>query len=252
VVFVAEGYTGVLMVGRDEVRRELESADRLKHELVSMVSHDLKTPLTIIQACTVEMLEAGWLEEHQYRRFLEMILQNTERLARLISAIVDVSRIESRALDLTPGPLDVASVTRRIVEGMSPIAPVRLDIAPQLPEVHADRDAVERILVNLIDNAVRFSPPGEKVTVQVVATDEAGFVELRVIDGGPGIPPDRRDGLFSKFYQVDPSPSGRRSGSGLGLAIVRGLAEAMGGRAGYRPGEPTGSIFWARIPVEAA
>lgn len=247
VLLCAEGYGGLLAVGQDAVRRGLEDADRLKSELISNISHDLKTPLTAIQACTVEMLEAGELTDEERRRFLELILQNAERLSRLISRILDVSRIEARAVDLTRAPLDLGAHMRRLVEGIAPTAPVRVDIDPDLPDVWADQEAVERILVNLIDNAVRFSEEGAPVVVRARGVGDG--VEIQVVDRGPGIPPDRREGLFSKFYQVDPSPGGRRSGSGLGLAIVRGLADAMGGSVGYRPNDPSGSVFWVRLPV---
>lgn len=250
VLLCAEGYTAILRVSQERIGRELAEADLLKTELVSMISHDLKTPLTAIQACAVEMLEEGAeISEPQRQRFLELILQNTERLSRLISHILDVSKIEARALDLSPVPLDLRRVVRRLVEGIAPAAPIRLELPSDLPEVMADRDAVERILVNLVDNAVRYSPPGEAVVVAARRVD--GSVELQVCDRGPGIPADRRDGLFSKFYQVDSSHGGRRTGSGLGLAIVRGLAQAMGGEAGYAPNEPTGSVFWVRMPTAA-
>lgn len=246
IVLVAEGYWQTVRHERDLVQQGIAEADRLKSELISMVSHDLKTPLTTIQGCVVSMLQVE-VDEEQRRRFLQMIQQNAERLSRLISQIVDLSSIEARAMDLMVVDLDVGVTTRKLVEGILPVAPVKLELAGRLPPVRADRDAVERILVNLIDNAVRFSPAEEPVTVQADALD--GFVELRVVDVGPGVPEERRDGLFSKFYQVDPSPSGKRTGTGLGLAIVRGLAEAMGGTAGYRPNKPTGSVFWVRLPV---
>lgn len=245
VLRVAQGYSGALRVGRDEVRRGLEDADRLKSELLSNISHDLKTPLTAIQACGVELLSDD-LPEEQRRRFLELILQNAERLSGLISRILDVSRIESRAVRLKLTSLDLAAVVRRLVEGIAPTAPVRVRLPDDLPEVTADLEATERVLVNLIDNAVRFAP--EEVPVVVEGSVADGAVELRVRDEGPGIPPERREGLFTKFYQVDASPGGRRSGSGLGLAIVRGLVTAMGGTVGYRPNEPRGSVFWIRLP----
>lgn len=247
VLYCAEVHAGMISVGRDEVRRGLEDADRLKTELVSMVSHDLKTPLTTIEACTDQLLAEDGIEPAQRRRFVELIAQNADRLHRLISSILDVSRLEARAVDLSPGPVDVVEVTRQIVQGLLPHDPLRLEADADLPEVVADRQALERIMLNLIDNAVRWSPSDEPVVVTVTA--EGPFVEVRVIDRGPGVPPARRDGLFSKFYQVDPSHSGRRAGTGLGLAIVRGLAEAMGGSVGFRPNDPRGSVFWVRLPA---
>ncbi|HVE91091.1 MAG TPA: ATP-binding protein [Actinomycetota bacterium] len=247
VLLVAEGCSASVRVQRDEVKRGLDAADRLKSEITSMISHDLKTPLTTIQACASALMNADDTDESQRRRFLDMILQNSDRLTRLITRIVDLSRIEARALDLSPEPLNLAGLARRLADGILPAGAVRLELPDDLPLVRADRDAMERILVNLMDNAIRFSPSGEPVRVR--ATVDGAFVELRVVDLGPGVPKDRRQGLFSKFYQVDPSPSGHRSGSGLGLAIVRGLSEAMGGDAGYLPNQPAGSVFWVRLPV---
>lgn len=247
VIGVAEEHSGALRLGRDEVRRGLEDADRLKSELLSNISHDLKTPLTAIQACAVELLEAPDLPGEQRRRFLEIVLQNSERLSALISRILDVSRIEARAVDLRVGPLELTGVVRRLVDGIAPTASVDLRMPEDLPRVSADAEAVERALLNLIDNAVRFSPDGVPVEVEAVPFPDA--VEVCVRDRGPGIPPERQDGLFSKFFQVDASPKGRRAGSGLGLAIVRGLVTAMGGSVGYRPNRPLGSEFWVRLPV---
>ncbi len=249
VLYCAQGYTEALREERDGIRRTLQEADRMKSELISMISHDLKTPLTTVQACAVAMLEAPDIEDAQRKRFLEMILQNAERLSRLISRIVDVSRIEARAVDLSIQPLDLGAVARRLVESILPMATVHLEVAPGLGPVMADREALERILVNLIDNAVRFSPEGQAVLVSVVA--EGREAEVRVVDRGPGIPEERRSGLFSKFYQVESAETGQRKGSGLGLAIVRGLAEAMGGSAGYRPNSGGGSVFWFRVPLAA-
>ncbi|HVL80274.1 MAG TPA: ATP-binding protein [Actinomycetota bacterium] len=247
VLLVAEGYSSAYRRALDDERRGAAEADRLKTELISMISHDLKTPLTTIEACAESMLKADDLPPDQSKRFLEMILRNAERLTRLITRIVDVSRIEARAVELVLVPLDLVRLVSRIADSILPSASLRLDLPEDLPLVLADRDAMERVVVNLIDNAVRFSPPGEPVVVHAHA--DATHVELRIVDLGPGIPPDRRAGLFSKFFQVDPSDSARRSGSGLGLAIVRGLAEAMGGDAGYVPNKPSGSIFWVRIPA---
>lgn len=249
VVRVAEGYWETVRDETERVRRGLEEADRLKTELVSMVSHDLKTPLTTIQGCVVSLEDMPDLSDAERSRFVRMIGQNAERLSRLISQILDVSSIEARAMDMQIVELDLASTVTRLVAGMLPGANVKVDVPGDLPPVLADRDAVERILVNLIDNAVRLSPAGEPVLVQ--ARTASHGVELRVVDRGPGVPPDRREGLFTKFFQVDPSPGGRRSGSGLGLAIVRGLAEAMGGRVAYAPNEPSGAVFSVVLPAVA-
>jgi signal transduction histidine kinase len=247
VLVVAEAYQAQLIRERDEVRRGLEETDRLKMELVSMISHDLQTPITTIQGCADSMLRVDGIEPGQRRRFLEMIVHNAERLARLIAQILEVSRIEAGALDLEIEELQLAPIMRGIVDGILPGTPIALDIEQSLPDVRGDRVAVERVLLNLVDNAVRYSPPSEPVAVNARSVE--GAVEVTVCDVGSGVPESRREGLFSKFYQVDPSFSGRRGGSGLGLAIVRGLAEAMGGSAGYRPNEGIGSTFWVRFPV---
>lgn len=248
VLYVAEGYSQALRHQRDDIRQGLEEADRMKSDLISMISHDLKTPLTTIEACAESMLRADDLELTQQVRFLEMILRNAERLSRLITRIVDVSRIEARAMEFNVTALDLRLVVRRVLDSLLPLATVDVNIGEDLPAVLADRDALDRIVVNLIDNAVRFSP--RDVPVRLEADADGAYVELRVIDAGPGIPASRAAGLFTKFFQVDSSASAHRSGSGLGLAIVRGLAVAMGGDAGYLPGSPSGSVFWVRFPAQ--
>lgn len=250
VLAVAEEYQLSLVRHEENVRLGFEQADRLKMEVISMISHDLQTPITTIKGAADSMLGAEEVDPDQRHRFLQLITQNAARLSRLISQILDLSRIEARAMDIATDRVDVPPVLRRIVDGVLPSATVKVDLPSGLPAVRADRDQVERIVVNLLDNALRHSPPGIPVTV--AARDGGEFVEIRVEDQGPGVPEERRTGLFSKFYQVDSSLSGRRGGSGLGLAIVKGLAETMGGSVGYRPNRPSGSVFWVRLPVDGS
>ncbi|GAB3967283.1 sensor histidine kinase KdpD [Actinoallomurus acanthiterrae] len=208
-----------------EQARPLAEADRLRTALLTAVSHDLRSPLASAKAA-VESLRAddvSWSDEEQ-DELLETADESLVRLDRLVANLLDMSRLQAGALGVSAQPVAVQEIVPYAVDELD--APdVRLQIPDDLTEALADPVLLERVLVNLISNAVHHSPPGEPVLI--TASAHAGHLELRVIDRGPGIPPADRDRVFQPFQRLGDRDNG--TGVGLGLALSRGLVEAMDG-----------------------
>jgi signal transduction histidine kinase len=233
------------------VRRETETA-RLKAEFVANVSHDLKTPLSLIRVFG-ETLEMGRVSDEATRHeYYRVITRESERLSRLIENVLDFSRIEGgrRTYDLVP--VSVEPLVRDTVESFAYVLAqqgfkVDVAISPGLPPVPMDADAVGQALGNLIENAIKYSEARKVLTVE--ARVEDGGLALTVGDEGIGIPREEQEKIFDKFYRVGRSETQSRRGSGVGLALVRHVAEAHGGqvRVDSRPGE--GSRFTLWVPL---
>jgi signal transduction histidine kinase len=230
------------------VRRETEMA-RLKADFVANVSHDLKTPLSVIRMFG-ETLEMGRLPDEAARReYYRVITRESERLTRLIDNVLDFSRIESGRRTYARLPTAVESLVREALEAFAyPLAQegfkVDVQIAPDLPEMALDADAIGQALANLIDNAIKYSADRKSLSIAVRRRD--GGVAVTVADEGIGIPPEEQRRIFDKFYRVGRSETQGRRGSGVGLALVRHVAEAHGGRVTVdsRPGEGSRFTLW--------
>ena len=224
------GETGVAMVLHDITA--LRQLEQVRTEFVANVSHELRTPLTAIQGY-LETLLGGAMEDPAHaRRFLEVVFRHTERLGRLLNDLTDLSNIELGRVSLHRGPVDVAEVvegTLDIIRAKAEAGGVRLAarLPDDLPKVQADRDRLAQILINLVDNAVKYTPGGGSVTVE--GTAGAGLVEVAVVDTGVGIPPADLPRITERFYRVDKARSRQLGGTGLGLAIVKHLVAAHGG-----------------------
>ncbi len=224
------GETGVAMVLHDITA--LRQLEHVRTEFVANVSHELRTPLTAIQGY-LETLLGGAMEDPAHaRRFLEVVFRHTERLGRLLNDLTDLSNIELGRVALHRGPVDLAEVvegTLDIIRAKADAGGVRLEarLPDHLPAVQADRDRLAQILINLVDNAVKYTPGGGRVTVEGAAG--VGLVEVAVADTGVGIPPADLPRITERFYRVDKARSRELGGTGLGLAIVKHLVAAHGG-----------------------
>ncbi len=229
----------------DEMARRLEATEEERRIFLASVGHDLRSPLALIQA-SVEALEDGLVSDPG--RYLRGIASDTAHLARLVDDLFLLSRVEAGRLELTPEPIDLREVADGAVEAALAFASrrgVSLATNAQHPtEVTADEMAITRVVRNLIDNAVRYSPEGGEIAVEV--TSEGGDAVLRVIDQGPGFDPAVRETAFDRFVTADPSRAG---GAGLGLAIARGIVEAHGGAISIEDG-PGGCVA-VRLPASA-
>lgn len=209
----------------DEMAGRLEATEEERRIFLASVGHDLRSPLASIRA-SVEALEDGLVTDPG--QYLRGIANDTEHLARLVDDLFLLSRVEAGRLELVPEPIDLTEVADGAVEAATAFASRRgvtlTTTAQRSTEVTADEMAITRVVRNLIDNAVRHSPHGGVVTVEV-SEDERGAV-LRVIDQGAGFDPAVRETAFDRFVTADPSRAG---GAGLGLAIARGIVDAHGG-----------------------
>ena len=233
------------------VRRETQMA-RLKADFVANVSHDLKTPLSLIRMFG-ETLEMGRLtDESQRQEYYRVITRESERLSRLIDNVLDFSRIDGGHRTYEIVPTAVEPLIRETLEAFGYVLAqqgfkVEVTIAPDLAEVPMDAGAVAQALANLVDNAIKYS--GERRSLAVDARLEANQLALSVADEGIGIPPGEQQRIFEKFYRVGRSDTQSRRGSGVGLALVRHIAEAHGGRVTVESRPGRGSRFTLWIPL---
>ena len=247
-----------------EKSRELETAnerlkelDRLKSDFVSNVSHELRTPLTAIKGAVDLLLREvpGRLNESQ-THYLTRVRSNTQHLAGLINDLLDLAKIEEGKVELNGVRVSVGGLVHEVMETVKPMAaekPVLLEV--QVPEpsvlVWADRDKVTQVLMNLIGNAIKFTPPQGRVTVSA-SIDGTEWAQVSVNDSGPGILAEERQKIFQKFYQVSEDGGPKPKGTGLGLAISKSLVELHGGKIWVESEQGRGSTFSFTLPVSGA
>ncbi|MBL7176161.1 MAG: PAS domain S-box protein [Desulfobacteraceae bacterium] len=246
-----------------DVSKEKE-IDRMKTEFISVASHEMRTPLTSIKNA-VDILvkrKAGEITDAQ-GKFLSMAKRNIDRLAELINNILDISRIESGTMEWNYTEMDIGDCIEHVLDLCKDLADeksisLKMNIDPNLPATYADVSRIEEVMINLVGNAIKFTPDQGTVTVEVHEVGEVpdmpegvkGFLNISVIDNGFGIPEEHIDHVFDKFFQVESSLSvQKKSGSGLGLAISRYTIEAHGGTIQCKSKEGEGSTFSFTLPV---
>jgi len=247
---------GFLHLARDITEKKryeqrLKELDQMKSAFVSNVSHELRTPLTAIKASADNMLDRllGDLNEKQ-TGYLTRIKSNSDRLARLINDLLDLSTIEAGKINLRPTNLPLITLLREAAESLRPVATEKLiDLKLVCADAGvcawADRDKVIQVLMNLIGNALKFTPPRGTVTVAVMKHD-ASWTQISVTDTGPGVPVEEVNKVFGRFYQVDRTGKG----TGLGLAISKALVEMHGGKIWVESEVGKGSTFCFTLPAE--
>ncbi|MFC5006310.1 DUF4118 domain-containing protein [Dactylosporangium cerinum] len=206
----------------------LAEVDKLRTALLSAVSHDLRTPLASAKAAvgSLRSPDVDFSADDQ-SELLATAEESLDKLNRLVENLLDMSRLQAGALGMHPQPISVGEALPRSIDDLGDTAAgVRVSIPDELPEVYADPTLLERILVNVLANALRYSPAEQPPLISV--SEHAGLVEVRVIDHGPGVPAADRDRIFQPFQRLGDRDN--TTGVGLGLALSRGLAEAMGGR----------------------
>ena len=234
---------------------ERDQLDRMKDEFVLTASHELRSPLTSVQGfAELLMLEREMLAPTQ-RETVEVILDNTRHLVRLIDDLLDLARSDAGRLTIEPQPTDPASLIEEAVRTMrarfdSRGQQLRLEIEPDLPWVEADRDRIRQVLVNLLTNANEYCPEGARVEVKASRADAE--IEIDVIDDGPGIPTEQLEHIFERFTRGDAGETQRVGGTGLGLAISKSLVELHGGTIAAVSAPSRGSTFYIRLPATGA
>ena len=245
-------------VARDfnTMARRLEELDRLKRDFVSTVSHDLKTPLSSMQETVEVMLEElpGPLTQRQ-RRLLELNRESARRLSHMLAKLLDLSRLEAEA---TPerDVVDLAAIVRNGVDRFDVSRPGRGPsfalIAPATPLwIRANAGGIAQVLENLLENALKFSPPGGTVRVAVADLPTNGTVLLSVADEGPGVPDAEKERVFERFHQTSAGRTVGSHGVGLGLSICRHIVAAHGGVIWVADHEPRGAVFCVLLPGPA-
>ena len=223
----------------------LEEVDRLRRSLVGAVSHDLRTPLSTIKVSTTTLLDPeASVSETDRRELIELMDQQADRLTRLVSNLLDMTRIQAGVLEVRRQPWEVTDLLGEAIAGVRPLIDRgRLDVivASDLPRVEVDHVLIGQVLANLLDNAVRHSPPDSTITVEAVCSDSE--VEISVTDCGSGIPPSEWEAVFDSFVRFD---TGGRSG--LGLAIAKAFIEAHGQRIWADVGPAGGARFTFSLP----
>jgi two-component system, OmpR family, sensor histidine kinase KdpD len=231
-----------------EAARPIAEADRVRTALLAAVSHDLRTPLASAKAAVTSLRsrDIQWDAEDE-DELLATADESLDKLARLVDNLLDMSRLQAGALAVFPRPADLSEIVARSLDDLGPAArSVMVDIAEDLPEVAVDPGILERVIANLIANALRYSPPGRPPALTGSVLRDR--VELRVIDRGPGIPEDNRDQMFVPFQRLGDTDN--TTGVGLGLALSRGLTEAMGGP--LEPEETPGGGLTMALSLPAA
>lgn len=237
---------------------ELERLERIRKDFVINVSHELRTPLASIQGYTETLLDGALNDPNNNSRFLSIIRQNAERLARLTADLLTLSRIELGITKFQFASYYVDGLLWNSVDTLQPLADKKRVLLQLIPsqenlEVFCDSEAVHQILSNLIDNAIKYTPEGGSVTLSANEVRGTGsteqFVEVAVRDSGTGIPTEDLPRLFERFYRVDKARSRELGGTGLGLAIVKHLARAQGGEARVESIVNQGSTFYFTLPV---
>ncbi len=246
----ADGTTGAVLVLHDI--SELRRLERVRRDFVANVSHEFKTPLTAIQGFAETLLAGALNDRENRRRFLEIIRDHAQRLARLTDDLLKLALIEAGRLELEFQPVAVAELIESCIETTRIKAEqkqqtVEADCPAGLPAARGDRNRLAEVLLNLLDNAVQYTPEGGCIRMRARAAD--GNVVVTVSDTGIGIPLADQERIFERFYRVDAARSREVGGTGLGLAIAKHIVEAHGGRIWVESTVGQGSDFHFSIPV---
>jgi signal transduction histidine kinase len=231
---------------------QLERLNRAKSEFVSIVSHEFRTPLTGIQGFS-EMMRDEQLSVEEMREYAGDINKDVQRLNRMINEMLDLDRMESGQMTIHPERIDFNAVIDDAASRVRPNAPnhtLTLDLQPDLPHIHADRDRMTQVASNLLSNAVKYSPTGGRITLTTRA--EGGQLLFDVRDEGLGIPKDALEAIFERYSRVDSQATKDIQGTGLGLPIVRQIVQLHGGRVWAESELGRGSVFHVALPLAGA
>jgi len=229
---------------------DVRQLEEIKADFISTASHELRTPLAAVYGAAQTLLRHDFaLDEAGRDRFVSLIAEESERLGRIVNEILLANQLDSGRLDIEVEPFDAAELVERVVEStrayMPPSVSIEFEVADDVPAVGADIDKTRQVLVNLVENAMKYSPDGGRVKVGVEAPDD--LVRFSVRDEGLGIDPEDQDRIFEKFYRADPQMIRGVGGTGLGLYICKELVARMGGRIWAEANDGKGSAFFFEL-----
>ncbi len=240
---------GCLLVCRDVTN--LRRLERIRRDFVANVSHELRTPVAIVRLNAETLLGGAISDPIHGPRFVDGIYRNAERLSRLLTDLLDLSQLEAGRYQLSTASYSLAPAAAQALAQVQHKVEDRaqqiiIEVSPRL-RARCDLPALEQVLTNLLDNAVKYCPPGSQIVLRAVEAHD--WIRLEVSDNGPGIDDQHLGRLFERFYRVDPGRSRDMGGTGLGLSIVRHLVESMGGRIGVDSVMGEGTTFWILLPA---
>ena len=235
--------------------QELKKIENYRREYLGNVSHELKTPIFTIHGFAETLLDGALEDERVNRGFVEKILRNADRLHNLANDLSEISRLETGHVRMTPAPFNLARLTDEVIESLELVANAKqislTRRAPDaLPLVMGERERIRQVLVNLVDNAVKYNNPGGVVEVVLRVIPSAEEIKVSVVDNGIGVAAQDIPRLTERFYRVDKSRSRDQGGTGLGLAIVKHILNAHGSRLMIESHVGRGSTFGFTLPTE--
>ena len=232
---------------------EVRKLENMRREFVATVSHELRTPLTSIKGFIETLLGGALRDPERSETFLKMMQEDAARLARLIDDLLELSKLESHQVRLHLEPLSLKEELEKVIAILSPrLEEKKMTIENQvmfekLPRVLADSDKLKQVLVNLLDNAIKFNREGGRITIRAEEVEKTR-IRISIEDTGIGIPRDAISRIFERFYRVDKARSREEGGTGLGLAIVKHIVEAHGGNVSCRSEAGKGALFIFTLP----
>ena len=230
---------------------QLRSLDSMRRDFISNLSHELRTPVSVIRANSETLIDSALDDKKQAKVFAKAILHNAERLTDMVSSLLDLSRIEYGELKLNFQEINLNLFIENYTQSIVSLAKKKdINILCKLQHkgsVNADVQAVERIMNNLIDNAIKYSNKGSDITI-LTSNEDDNYIKVMVEDNGEGISKEDKDHIFSRFYRTASARATENQGSGLGLAIVKHLVNSLNGEVGIESKPQKGSVFWFTLP----
>jgi two-component system phosphate regulon sensor histidine kinase PhoR len=233
---------------------QLRRFSEMRRDFVSNVSHELRTPVSVMRANAETLVDGALEDKKQAKVFAKAILHNAERLSDMVTALLDLSRIEYGELKLNIEELDVNTQINNVINSLANLGKKKnITIkcsCSKVKTVLADKGALERILNNLIENAFKYSENDSEINIYTKKVND--FLEISITDKGRGVPDDEQEFIFDRFYRTAEARATEKNGSGLGLAIVRNLVHSLNGEVGIKNGKDKGSIFWFTLPLKTS
>jgi len=230
---------------------QLREMDSMRRDFVSNLSHELRTPVSVIKANSETLLDGALNNPKDAKTFSKAILHNADRLSEMVTSLIDLSRIEYGDLKFVIEPIVINEVIETVISSFENKAKrknIELVFNRQTDAVlQTDAKAIERVLNNLIDNAFKYSP--ENSLIEIKARKQANFLRISVLDLGEGVPEEEQKFVFQRFYRTAKARANTKQGSGLGLAIVRNLVNNLQGEVGVETRKEGGSEFWFTLPL---
>lgn len=237
----------------ESANKKLQELDKLKSNFLSLVSHELRTPLTTIQGYVtfLRMEKAGVLNESQ-RDCLKISEETADHLNHLIEELLDLSKIETGEFKVNLTGLDMSETVNKVLASLQLLAQnkgitIENNLPNNLPLVLADKERIAQVITNLVENAIKFNPPGGKISINAANNNKDNKVSFCIADTGIGIPQEELDKIFDKFYQVDSSEKRKYAGCGLGLAISKSIIQLHKGRIWAESNLESGSKFFFEL-----